>query len=330
MEFKNPNEGVAPLSQEGAPKTATMRTMRGDVAEAVKKQNETLVSIALAEERKKAMARGAKILAAQRAAEAEGAPARRGRFVLVVVVLLMIGGFFLGYKYLIPILKNQNINLGSLLPKKAAPTAPEAPLVVAPVVETPAPINTTPTVPSIIQAQAEKIFTLDKANPSKTFAEVAAERVLGDTGWTIKNLVFSDTPAVATNRLLSLAGVPAPEILGRSLTSSFMAGFIMENGSSIPTPFLILKTNSYTNARAGMLSWEPKLPKLFDTIFGTSIESGLSTTSKTKDVIILKKDARVLEITPNIGMAYAFANQSTIVITASRTALEQLIPLAEK
>ncbi len=41
----------------------------------------------------------------------------------------------------------------------------------------------------------------------------------------------------------------------------------------------------------------------------------------------LGRDARVLEITPTSGIAYSFANPSTIVVASSRNALEKLVPM---
>ena len=95
------------------------------------------------------------------------------------------------------------------------------------------------------------------------------------------------------------------------------------------TPFLVLKVSSYETGLAGMLAWERSMPRLFDAIFGTSVATSVSNRTKTRDAVILGRDARVLEIAPNIGISYVFANPQTIIIAESRTALEFLVPLVK-
>lgn len=323
-------------TEQAVPQTTTtqpsaIRTMKGDVALAITRQKETLVSIAMAEEKKKQAQREAALKAAQEKMATEAlAPKPRGRIFLVVVLIILVAVAVLGYFFVLPRLGSLNFSLPINTP--VTPPIPEAPVA-----------TTTPRVvltPSIIPAQAELVFSIKQKTLDQVFHEIANERTQSDTSWEIKNFIITDevtqadgtqkTVSVSANRLVTLAGSPTPEILARSLQNTFMAGLLNEQNISIPTPFLILKVTDRATGIAGMLQWEQKLPRLFDTMFGTAITAGLSPQTKTRDVIIAGRDARVLEIAPNIGIAYSFADQSTVVIAGSRTALEKIISTISK
>ena len=91
----------SPLGKsEELPSPRLIRTMKIDVAEAIKKQNETFVSIALAEEKKQLQKRG-EALSAQ-ANVAPNAPKPRGRMVIIVIFLLIIIALGLAYVFVLP------------------------------------------------------------------------------------------------------------------------------------------------------------------------------------------------------------------------------------
>lgn len=314
---------------------SAIRTMKGDVALAIQRQQETLVSIAMAEEKKKEARRQELLIAAEeRAQRQESAPKPRGRMFLVVTIFVLIILTALGvlaYLFVLPKIGGLN------LPSFGSKTSPEPIIAPAPVA------TTTPRVvlaTAIIPVQAEHMFSLKKETPMGIFAAIKDDRLSSDSSWETKNIIITDdvaqpdgaikTVAISPSRLASLTGVAMPEVLARSLQNTSMTGLLLETNSTLPTPFMILKVSGYGNAFSGMLQWEKNLPTLFDTMFGTNITAGLSVKTKMRDVSILGHDSRVLEITPNVGIAYTFANQSTLVIAASRTAIEKIIPLVAR
>lgn len=332
MEPNNLSKEISETLGTPAPIQSTIRTMKGDVSLAIQKQQETLVSIAMAEEKKKEARRQELLIAAEeRAQRQESSPKPRGRMFLIVILLILIIAGVLGYFFVLPRLST--FNFSSLMPS-ATPTPVVIPAPIVPAVPR---VTLTP---AILPTQAETIFSLKQVAPAQIFARIKNDRISGDVSWEIKNIIITDevtqpdgstkTIAISMNRLATLAGLTMPEILARSLQNTSMTGFILESGSTIPTPFMILKVSGYGPALNGMLQWEQNLPTLFDTVFGTNITAGLSPKTKTKDVSILGHDSRVLEITPNVGIAYTFANQSTLVITGSRTALEKIIPMVAR
>lgn len=304
-----------------------IRTMKGDVEDAIKNQNETTVSIAIAEEKKKAVAR-AEGMTSKEAEPENLAPAPKpiGRIVVILIILLIITLLGLAYVFVLP--KFSAIKLPSITVPSFPSFSKETPASVATTTERVASLA-----PSLIPAQEEARFNITKQTQTHVLAEIGLEMKKVITSGSVKNLYFTEgetTPvAISANRLFIFADIGAPEILTRSLEKSFMAGFFGEV-SGATTPFVILRVSSYDTGLAGMLEWEANLPRSFDTIFGTEV--GVSATSKTKfhDVVVLGKDARAID-TPFAGsIVYAFANESTIVVTGSVASLEALLPLAGK
>ncbi len=304
--------------------TSPIRTVKNDIADAVRNQNESLVSIAIAENKKRDAGRAAE--ATTREAEITTvsiAPRPIGRIVVVAVLVLVLAGAGLAYKFVFPILPKISIpGFGSSSTESLQNEAARMRVDFA---------------PSLIPAQTEKRFDTNKEIPERLFGVVASERVSGGTQGDIKNFYLHEdistsdgtkkAVSISANKLIMLTGTSAPEILKRSLENTFMAGLINEETDSLSTPFIILKVSGYDTGLAGMLEWERSLPRFFDIIFGTNIEAGLSDKIKMRDVVLSSRDARVLEITPAIGIAYSFANPSTIVIAGSRNALEELISM---
>ncbi len=312
-----------------------IRTMKNDIADAVKDQNESLVSIAEAENRKKDAERAMK---SEEGTAVSTVPRPISRIIIVVVLVLVFVGIALSYKFVLP--KILKINLPKLSIPSFGSTTTE-------------PRPSTPTdsrvdlAPSLIKATTEKRFNTSKETPKQIFADIASLRVSGGTQGDIKNFYFYEdisapdgsrptdladtipqnrkTASISANKLIILTGISAPGILARSLENIFMAGLLHEETGSPSSPFIILKVSNNDTGLAGMLEWEQSLPHFFDIIFGTNIEAGLSDNIKVRDVVLSSRDARVLEITPATGIAYSFANPSTIIITGTRNALEKLL-----
>lgn len=334
MEQAVPNKKLEPGIYQGSPDTVQaknvnsssprlIRTMKIDAAEAIKKQNETSVSIAIAEEKKQAKARADALAARQTQSESTTpAPKRIGRAVIVLVIMLIVLLSALAYIFILP--KLGTIRIPSVpLPSFEKPqntnvAAPEIPAI-------------EPLAPSIIPAQSEKRLNIGNNTLSQIVAAITAERGNGNPARSVKNLYFTDNQGdvsvpLTTDRLFAFGNIQTPNILTRSLEKQFMAGFFGEaNGGA--TPFLVLKVSNHDTGLAGMLEWESSLSEVFDTIFGTSIESGA--TVKFHDIIVAGKDARLFDTPSGAKIAYAFANQNTIVITGSNYALEALLSLAK-
>jgi hypothetical protein len=127
-----------------------------------------------------------------------------------------------------------------------------------------------------------------------------------------KNLISSD-------KLFDALGVKMPPMLLRSLRPDFMLGFHSFNKNQ---PFLVLKTDYYDNAFAGMLEWENKLAENLLPLFGKGNRVDELSQRKWDDTVIKNKDTRVLRnFDGSIALVYTFKDQRTLVITTNEDTL---------
>lgn len=306
-----------PSSQGAKTSQRIVRTMKSDVAEAIRNQNETKVSIAVAEEKK----RRAQLEAtkAEQGGPTQEAPAKRlSRFVVVLIIMFILGLLAALYVFVLPQITKIN------LPKISLPTFPQK--------ETPqtiAPTSTEPTLaPSLISAQKEHRFNTSEEARGQIMNKMSA--LLGESGerGSIANILFTKNEGgslreLTANELLSFAGTPTPDILTRSLEKTFMVGITTTNAGTIP--FIILRVSEYETAFAGMLEWEEKLPVLFDNLFGTNTGRTLASGSKFRDITVSGKDARMITSGNGSSVGYIFASPTTIIIAGSEDTLSVLL-----
>ncbi|MFZ2303239.1 MAG: hypothetical protein WAV98_00410 [Minisyncoccia bacterium] len=304
-----------------------IRTMMEDVAEAIKNQNETTVSIAIAEEKKHVIARAEETT--RKVPPENTSPAAKpiGRVIVVTVALLILAS--LGFAYIFVLPKFSAIELPSI----SIPSFSyfDNKLTTSSIATT---TSIKSTVPTLMPAQEETIFNITKQSRTEIFAEITSEMKKNLSSGFIKNLYFTEEingklTVVSANRLFVFANISMPEILRRSIEKPFMAGFYGdESGGAIP--FVILKISGGDTSLAGMLEWETSLPEFFDTIFGVSTSNGATSKTKFLDVTVLGKNARVVDTAFSGTIAYVFANPYTIVIAGSQQVLEAILPIASK
>lgn len=298
------------------------------MSEAIKKQSETYVSIALAEERKRKEEQAvAPAVEGEKLRTETVFPRRRGRAIIIVGIFSIVVAGGLALRYLVPALRGIEI-LSLSLPNFGGDTelAP-----VLPVEPTAQPIILAQ---SIVPAQSEKQFNISQETPSLILAKIAVEYASGVGVGSIKNLYFYEdvagetgervATAISANRILALTGIRTPDILARALERNGMVGIFGEEVGS--TPFLILKVSNYDGGFAGMLAWEKDLPRFFDMMFGTKFEAdNAGARAVFRDMVIHGRDTRVLETISRQSIAYTFADASTIVIAGSKSALGELL-----
>jgi hypothetical protein len=127
---------------------------------------------------------------------------------------------------------------------------------------------------------------------------------------------------VNSDKFLIRLRVSAPSSFLRALEPNFTFGIHMFDGNQ---PFLILKTRSFENAFAGMLSWENDLLYDLGPIFTPQRDVKQYAF---EDLVIKNRDARVVRDKPGIGriiFLYTFFDKETIIITTTERTLEELI-----
>ncbi|MDP1625388.1 MAG: hypothetical protein Q8L64_06550 [bacterium] len=173
-------------------------------------------------------------------------------------------------------------------------------------------------------------ITTVKLDPEKdtiTLAGEALDRASVNIGqiYAVIPLPFGTTTVIASPSAF-LANTKIPGRLIRSLSSEYMLGSYVFNRNA---PFLIFKNSFFQNAYAGMLEWEgdmrDDLIKLIQVAHPK--EATISTKSDVfEDSVVANIDARILRGSNGQPiLAYAFADQNTIVIATDVETLKYLI-----
>jgi hypothetical protein len=294
------------------PSLKQIRTFQGDVADALNRQQESLVSI---QQTQQAKFRREGLAAAE---TDEEIARRRKEFALLIVgsfFFILLGGLGAWYGY------------RQYLEKTAPPVilAPENRFISA---ESTANIDAAgKTREDILAAFNDALFDL----PSGSLRQVVLRR--GGVGKPL-----NEAPLVETRSFFEIMGTRAPGSLVRAFNPLFMLGAIgLPDQSLGSSRFLIIKLASYENAFAGMLNAEKVVAEDLAPLFSTSsLLNGIAPASVFKDVIVRNKDVRVLEIaetgqgtttpaTARTALLYSFLDNEMLIITEDLATLETLI-----
>lgn len=172
--------------------------------------------------------------------------------------------------------------------------------------------------PSLVAVTAERVMDataglsreLVRAAIDEEFAsgrppETRAHIVFTETASTGKGAPTQTIPA--PRFLLALGTIP--DLLGRSIDDPFTLGIIYR-ADGAARPFLILTTDSFESAFAGMISWEKTMPEDLAVIFQG--EEGIP---PWKDRVVRGSDARVLlDRARDPVLLYAFPDRRTILM----------------
>ncbi len=267
-----------------------IKTYKQDVADAIHKDNVSIVKMALAENKKREE---------NKEIDEERSPTSRRNIILISisVFLVLIGGGAVGLFYYI----NQ------ITPKN---------------------VTATPVVTDVIHFEYSENIDLTNSNRQDVFNAIQNEKNSNLPLGTIKKLVFvassSKIQGVMTfNDFMGALNSNIPNELVRSLDPQFFFGL---HSFQANNPFIILTTSSYDNAYSGMLDYEPAMENDMEGIFGlTEAQTSSSTATSTKttlntrhwaDKVIDNKDVRVfIDGGGNSLFFYSFLDQNTIIIT---------------
>lgn len=279
-----------------------IRTYKNDLAEVMINKKTSIVSIAAAENKRRTQS-----IDLIRDKQEKESYFRKFGIIILSVVLIIVGGGSAFYFY-----------LGS----GVEPVEPNVKIV------------------SIIFSDNDEEFEitglskrqiLNKLNILKDEASMAlgniknifiTESFIGEEGIEKKFIV-------STKDFLDVIGIHAPPSFLRSLDQQFMIGVHTFDGNQ---PFIILRTNSYENAFAGMLEWEKEIKDDLFPLFGNTdilIPAGktaLTPASFFSDMVIKNQDIRALKNSDGkIEIMYAFIGQNTIIITTNEHTFTEIV-----
>lgn len=294
---------TAEQKEKIVPKQSIIRTYQSDAQEAIKMEHMSSVSMAVAQQRKK--------LKDQTISPSVRAPTNARLFLIVSLFFMFAGAGVFGFLYV----KQRNNTVSQSNSIKA---------------------------PSLIMADSNVEFNLNgnnQNNAAKSLSEIINNASIKLNS--IQNIYITENfskegkvlqKTVDSMKFLSLIGAKMPDSLLRSLTPEYMLGIHSWNSNQ---PFIILKTDSYENAFAGMLSWEKSMADELGDIFSldrqdrgeeiTNTEQILNDQKDFEDILIKNKNARALRNrVGDIYLIYSLPNKDTIIITTNTATVAEL------
>ena len=131
-------------------------------------------------------------------------------------------------------------------------------------------------------------------------------------------------PLLPTESFLALLQSHAPGNLVRALDPLFMLGTI---GAGPKSSFILIKLDSFENAYDGMLKWEINMADDLLPLFAPeAVVQSVPSNTTFSDVTIQNKDARILkDPNGNTVLLYSFYDNQILVITDTEETLRTLI-----
>jgi len=283
-----------------------IRTFQGDVADALHKQNESLVSIQRSEQ---AVKEARKVFTPPKTPEELAQNQSNKKLLLLLVgslILVGLGGSVSWYAY------------QGYITKTALPTIEQIP-------------NRLIT--------STKMINVDTSTLSReTFInKIKDERAQDISDGAIIQIqlqkqIATTTTFISTRDFLNLLESRASGSLLRSFNPIFMLGLLgakpvnVGDGGLVHT-FILVKLDSFDNAFPGMLDWEKNLRDDLLPIFAS--EATFATTSPTtlfSDITIQNKDARILkDSSGRTVLLYSFFDNKMLIITDTEISLKTIV-----
>lgn len=305
-----------------------IRTYQGDIANAIKDQKESLVSMRMAEKARSDLLR-------TQSSTPEANPATKKRITSIVLFLCAI--LFLGaasvagyYAY------------GTYQKKTAVPAVATRPNRFLPVATT-SDIDTS-------SLSRDALISLLLGERGKSLSAGNIEQIELVKG------VTDAAPLMTPAELMLTLGARPPGNLVRALDPLFMLGVLGQAAPAVSLPeattttatttatttppeettpvlqsahqtVLLMKLDSYDNAYAGMLDWEKNMAEDILALFHSGDDPlGTSADATWTDVTLKNKDARALKnLDGKTMLIYSFYNQNLLIITGSEDALKTII-----
>ena len=272
--------------------TAPIRTFQSDIAQEIKGKQTSVVQIALAEAKKRERE--------DAFAKEESAGSRKNIILISLSAILFFAALgVIGY-LLWPSAPQQSASL----------PAADRPIIIA---------DSTKQLPIDNLDRSGLVAALQK--------EVSGDRdSLGSVSMIVPTKSGAAGPeAVDATTFMQLFAEGIPDGLARSLGTNFVFGIHVFQKNE---PYLILKTDSYQSAFAGMLEWETRMPYDLADVFipAASRSTTLNSTIQFRDEIVSNHDVRALVDSASLQtvLLYSFVDKNTLVITTNERTLQEI------
>ncbi len=306
-ENKSPNTPQGKTGGASRMAIRPLKTYRGDAEEAIQRQKESIASMALREQKKRADEKKSEVPPAI-------SPENQKRIMVIIATVVGIaavgGGIFAFVRY------------GNFSFTKTKPGDTVV-------------VKNNPATPSLIPPRYEREIDVATTASKNTLAGIVAEEIakVQEAG-SVTNIFLTKTHSqalqtvgigkdvVSTEIFLSTFFADAPEALKRSLDSNFMLGVYYDTVKK-GRAFILFKTNSFETSFAGMLSWEKTLPQDLGLILGAKEGVG-----GFKDVVMRNKDTRALLDRGQVPVfLYSFIDRNTVLVTADKETFGNILDI---
>lgn len=296
-----------------------LRTFQGDVAEAIQKQNASVVTVALAERKRTEERKVAeqKVPTQSNSAKQKMHPNQNGTLmILLSIILVLLGAGTIFGLYTIQ--------------KNNPPTVIKSP-------EDESMLGYTTKGNFDAGGADREIFSAFINNEKSTVTQdPKGIHYLS----LVKEIAGIRTP-FATSDLFELLKTKAPNSLIRAFNDDFMLGLYNDQGNEV---FLIISLESFERAYSGMLEWEKTMNEDIGVLFSkrslSLIERDATTLATTStrvtnfdltpgllfdDETIRNRDARILRNSRGETIfLYSFLDEKTLIITSSEATLSEI------
>ncbi len=176
---------------------------------------------------------------------------------------------------------------------------------------------------TILDFNVERVLPISSATKDSFGGAIAAENKAFKLP--VNSVLFINTVDAGNNpesimKLTSLIGQNMPSSLVRSFGQKYMVGIISFDTNE---PFIILTTEDYPSAYAGMLKWEKDMVTDLGKIFSISRDM---TDGIFVDLEQRNKDLRILKDTSGKSiLIYSFINKNTLIITKNENVFNAVL-----
>jgi len=298
-----------PIEENSSSPLKQIRTFQGDVASALHKQNESLVSIQRSEH---AVREARKVFATPKSTEEIAQEKSNKKLIFLLIgslVLITAAGLIGWYAY------------NGYVTKTALPIVEQTPNKLM--------ISGSEVKIDISHLSREAFILGIETEAAKKIADGTVVQIQ------LQKPTATTTTPIVTGDLLNLLESRAPGSLIRSMSPIFMLGLLGDG--TVPTNatstnrinhvFLLIKLDSFDNAFPGMLEWEKNMRDDILSIFASP--ETLATTSPAalfSDITVQNKDARILkDSTGQTVLLYSFFDNNMLIITDNEASLRTII-----
>lgn len=187
---------------------------------------------------------------------------------------------------------------------------------------------------AVVPAETNAEVNITGLSGTQILARIEEELNKPQDSNTVREIILSQTGEIASTKariqdVLTVMGIELPNILRRSLDSSWMIG-VYANERGEKDIFVIVTHNFFQNAFAGMIAWERTIvDDLKDFIFANNPD--FTTRGQFVDGIVSNRDVRAYVTQDgNIPFLYSFIDYEKIVYTSKEATLKEVIGRLER